>query len=242
MADNIKIIDIRHLPRQKRGSIDHAVRNFGRSRMGAPLEVFGPGAGQPRCLVVAGQHGTEPEGTVLLSSVLRMIPRNRLAASAVTSLNPDGIARGTRGNSAGVDLNRNFPTANWSPEPVCHNWFSDEPMDTVLSPGTSPGSEPETPAIIKLVEEISPEIIISIHAPLGCIDDPRLSVRGNWLSGETGLPLVGSIGYATPGSFGTWAEENNIHLITFELPIGSIESHRKNYGPVLFKILTGKFK
>jgi len=226
--------------REMRGIIRSRAETYGKSRLGAPLEIFLPEKAGTGCLVLAGQHGTEPEGTVLLSSVLRSIPAGDLESAVATCLNPDGIMRGTRGNAAGVDLNRNFPTKNWAPDQVFHSWNNENPMDTGLSPGACPLSEPETAAVIALVEKINPRVIISIHAPLGCIDDPRMSPLGEWLSRETGLPLVEDIGYATPGSFGTWAIEKGLHLITFELPIDSVQNHRRNFTPPLLKILTGR--
>ncbi len=230
------------VPREKRGTIDHNRRTFGMSRPGAPLEVFGPGKGPVSCLVIAGQHGTEPESTVLLSSVLRTIPKGELLCPVVPALNPDGLARGTRCNASGVDLNRNFPTSDWSSRPVCYSWNNENPRDTELSAGTGPVSEPETAALLKLVDELRPEYIISIHAPMECIDDPGPTPLGKWLSGETGLPLVTDIGYPVPGSFGTWAMENKIQLITFELPSDSIQNIRRRFTPVLIKVLTGEFR
>ncbi len=212
------------------------------SGRGAPLEIFGPEKQGVDCLVIAGQHGTEPESTLLLSSVLRTVPEERLRCPVVPGLNPDGLALGTRCNASGVDLNRNFPTGDWSSKPVCYSWNNDNPRDTELSAGQGPASEPETAAILKLLEELKPEYLISLHAPMGCIDDPGLTPLGKWLSGETGLPLITDIGYPVPGSFGTWAGENSISLITFELPSDSIQNIRRRFTPVLLKILTGEYR
>lgn len=233
-------INRRLISREKRGIIRHNRRIYGTSRLGAPLEIYGPQKGSDTCLVMAGQHGTEPESTVLLSSVLRAVPESELRCPVIPALNPDGLARGTRCNASGVDLNRNYPTSDWSSRPVFYSWNNDNPQDTELSAGSEPASEPETGALLKLVDELQPEYIISIHAPMECIDDPGPTRLGKWLSGETGLPLISDIGYPVPGSFGTWARENNIKLITFELPSDSIRNLRRRFTPVLIKILTGK--
>jgi protein MpaA len=226
------------VPREKRGTIRHNRRTFGMSRLGAPLEIYGPERLPGGCLVAAGQHGTEPESTVLLSSVLRTIPEGGLRSHVVPALNPDGLARGTRCNGAGVDLNRNFPTTDWSSKPVSYSWNNDNPQDTELSAGQKPLSEPETAALLQLIADLEPEYIISIHAPMECIDDPGTTPLGKRLSEETGLPLVTDIGYPVPGSFGTWAGEHNIKLITFELPSDSIQNIRRRFTPVLLKLLT----
>jgi murein peptide amidase A len=235
-------LNSRSVPRERRGVIPHIRRRFGLSRLGAPLEIYGPEKNPGSCLVIAGQHGTEPESTVLLSSVLRTIPEGKLWCPVVPSLNPDGIARGTRCNASGVDLNRNFPTSDWSSRPVSYSWNNENPQDTELSAGPEPVSEPETEALLELVKDLQPEYIISIHAPMECIDDPGSTGLGKWLSGETGLPLVTDIGYPVPGSFGTWAGENDVKLITFELPSDSIQNIRRKYTPVLLKILTGEYR
>ena len=44
--------------------------------------------------------------------------------------------------------------------------------DIALSPGAKPASEPETQALLDLVRELRPSAIVSLHAPLGCVEDP----------------------------------------------------------------------
>ena len=182
------------VPRQNRGVIMHRSEAFGRSVLGAPLEVFLPADGDGVYLVVAGQHGNEPEGVVLLSSVLRSVYPHSLRCSVVTALNPDGLARGTRGNANGVDLNRNFPTSNWIAAPTCYCWNNENKKDTELGTGTTPNSEPETQALLHLLRNSAYKTVVSIHTPLGCIDDPAMSSLGKYLSESMELRLVKSVG------------------------------------------------
>jgi protein MpaA len=218
-------------------TIGHKRQTFGKSRLGAPLEVFGNGSPPLKYLLIAGQHGTEPEGTQLLSSVMRTISEEKLHCAVIPCLNPDGLARGTRGNSAGVDLNRNFPSINWSPRPVHYHWNDEDDKEVEIGTGAHAASEPETQALIKLITSLKPEHIITIHAPLNCIDDPLASPLAKHLVSECGLPLVTDIGYPTPGSLGSWAKEQNLHLITIELPHDTIQNIRKRFGPLFEKIM-----
>lgn len=228
--------------REERGSILHAPKRFGASVSGIPLEVYLPATGAPDLLIVGAQHGDEPETSVLLSHALRRVHPSDLTAAVVLVLNPDGLLRGTRGNLRGVDLNRNFPTSNWSPDGVCYRWTSDDPRDVRLATGAAPGSEPETAALLALVAEVRPKTIISVHAPLACVDDPAESELGRALAARTGLELVADVGYPTPGSFGTWCGENGKHVITFELPHQSIEALRRSMEPIFEELMSGRFK
>ncbi|MGI9244881.1 MAG: M14 family zinc carboxypeptidase, partial [Verrucomicrobiales bacterium] len=144
---------------------------YGKSRLGQRLE-FWRSALTTETLIVGGIHGEEPDTTVLLSRALRSVegvPRN---VSVVPSANPDGLVRGLRGNTEGVDLNRNFPSAGWRPDPVTHCWTLEHPSEVLLGSGGSPGSEPETAALVRLVGSLRPRRILSVHGHLSCIDDP----------------------------------------------------------------------
>lgn len=221
------------------GVIRHEPREYGRSALGAPLTVFRT-EGPPRYLLVAGQHGDEPETTVVLSHALRTVPVDLLGSAVVLAANPDGLAMGTRGNARGVDLNRNFPASNWLPAPVHYRWYSDGPREVLLSSGGRPGSEPETSALIALIEEIRPEAILAFHAPLGCIEDPLLSPLAGALAARTRMDLVETIGYGTPGSLGSWSEDQKIHTITVELPDESLQELRRRFEPAVGCLLRGE--
>ncbi len=75
----------------------------------------------------------------------------------VPTYNPDGLARGTRKNARGVDLNRNFP----------YRWTD---LDGNYESGPKPASEPETRAMMKFLRGVKPRRILSFHQPLNGVD------------------------------------------------------------------------
>ena len=200
-----------------RGVLRLKAREYGQSVMGAPLQYF-PSEGKCELLVMAAIHGEEPETTFLLSRVLRAFEKNFQSIAFILCANPDGMTLGTRGNARGVDLNRNFPTANWMDSPVGSRSILEAARDTLLSPGRTSGSEPETAALVSLIEDLKPQEILSIHAPIGCVDAPEETPLVQNLEETFGLPWVPDIGYATPGSLGTWCKEHSLNCVTLELP------------------------
>jgi murein peptide amidase A len=124
---------------------------IGRSVRGRAITAFQLGTPRlaRRVLVVGSTHGDEPEG---LKVTRRLIARARLHGTSlwvVPSLNPDGRTAGTRHNSRGVDLNRNFPS-EWAPLGVS---------------GPRPLSEPETRAAVRLIRRLRPAVTIWFHQP-----------------------------------------------------------------------------
>lgn len=226
-------------PRSERGVLRLEGTVFGRSVLGAPLEVFEPAESGAEVLVLAGTHGEEGEAVTVLSAALRSLPDGALACPVVLALNPDGLARGTRGNARGVDLNRNLPTSTWRPGPVCYRWTLEDERDVELSPGDAPASEPETAALLQLLERLRPAVVLSLHAPLACVDDPESTELGLWLADRANLPHVAGVPYPTPGSLGTWGGENDVAVITYELPRASTEELVRRHAPVIGAVLAG---
>lgn len=223
--------------RRERGTFQWEPTQYGTSALGVPLHVWMPENDKAKILLYGGIHGDETETTITLSRALRSLAQRSPHCAIVLAANPDGMALGTRGNANGVDLNRNCPTSNWSADPVPYRWSENSPRDVNLSAGSSPGSEPETLALFRLIEELDPQYIVSLHGAIECIDDPNNTGLGQWLSKTTGMPLVPDVGYETPGSFGTWANENDYRLITYEFPSASNEEHLENQFPVLVELL-----
>lgn len=220
------------------GTIPWDPEVYGRSHLGVALEVWKP-IGECRLLIHAGIHGEEGETTVILSRALRLLTSPSPCCAVVLAANPDGLIRGTRGNARGVDLNRNFPTRDWSPDPVFHRSTMETKPEIALGSGSGPGSEPETKALIGLIEDLRPEAVVALHAPLACIDDATQGSLAKWIAGETGLPLVSDVGYPTPGSFGTWGRERGIEVVTYEFPMEGNDALVREQVPVLAELLTG---
>lgn len=156
----------------------------------------------PKVLVIGCFHGDEPQGGYLINEYLKVYPDTKLLF--IPCLNPCK----TRTNKNGVDLNRNFPTANW--ELTERNEFFG---------GPAPASEEETRFVIDIVEKYSPKAILTLHAPFKVVNyDGDAQDISEKISQIIGYPVESSIGYPTPGSFGTWAGiEKGIPTITLEL-------------------------
>jgi protein MpaA len=229
--------------RFNRGTINHVATEYGKTEMGAPLKVYLPqNVNAIDILIMAGIHGDEPQGTVLLSEALRNLLQSELQNAVILCANPDGMAMGTRANSNGVDLNRNFPSKNWKPDPVYYKNTKGEQQDIELSPGNSPVSENETKYLVKLMEKLNPNYLIGIHAALACIEDPEFSSLSKWISDKSNLPLVENVGYDTPGSLGSWAADNKITIITYELPSESLMEIKNKHLSLILDIITKNYK
>ena len=235
-------IQQRLVDRRDRGVIRHATSLYGASIDGVPLTVHLPDIGRAEILILASIHGDETETTVVVSEALRCIPRGDLHAAVILCGNPDGMLRGTRCNGRGVDLNRNFPTSNWSPEPVHYKSRANDARDIALSPGAEPASEPETRALLSLLERLKPRAVVSLHSALACVDDSGASPLGRQLAERSALPFLTEIGYPTPGSMGTWAGEQGLNLVTLELEDASLYTLKDRHVPILIDLMTGRIE
>jgi murein peptide amidase A len=177
---------------------DAAVVGLGRSVEGRPIvaERFGTPGGR-RVLVIGVIHGDEDAGSAILDDLRSEPVPDGVELWVVDSMNPDGQAAQVRQNANGVDLNRNFPDS-WGPIGV--------PGDSEYA-GTGPASEPETQAIVNLVEQLRPDITIWYHQDLFVISpakgrEGRIRQRYAEL---TNWPMGGISGGTYTGIAATWA-------------------------------------
>ena len=188
----------------------------GTSVEGRPIALLQLGNTGSVVLIIAGIHGDEPNACKLIDrfiAKLKSDPR-KISGTVVIMprVNPDGCAHQVRRNAQGVDINRNFPSKNWTVGP--HNQFYG---------GPSPLSEPESVAIHKVIEELKPVKIISIHSiwqggQCNNYDGPGEAMAAA-MSAQNHFAVKPSIGYPTPGSLGNWAgNDKQIPMITLELP------------------------
>jgi protein MpaA len=123
-----------------------------------PVALGTPSA-PSRVLVVGCIHGNETAGIAIVQKLIQAGAPAGTEIVAVTSLNPDGCARGTRQNAHGVDLNRNFPS-NWSPigRRGSFQWSGPHPL-----------SEPESRYAVRLIDRLRPTITIWFHQHQGFV-------------------------------------------------------------------------
>jgi predicted deacylase len=130
-----------------------------------------------RVVVLAALHGTETAPRRILRSLRDGRPRRGLDLWLVPTVNPDGVARGTRQNAHGVDQNRNFP----------REWAR---LDGTVESGPEPASEPETRALMRFLRRVDPRFVVSFHQPLHGVDvhGPKQRWFARRLSRELHLP------------------------------------------------------
>ncbi len=178
--------------------------------------------GDPRsprkALVVGSIHGDETAGLKVVRELRRRYAKIRgLDLWTIYTVNPDGVARGTRPNAHGVDLNRNFS----------FRWHGGVPRSSGYYPGPRPFSEPESRLVRRLVVRLRPRISIWYHQPWGQVlapcrpGDAHLERRYSEISR---VPLRRCRGEHLPGTAVKW-EEHRIpgsDAFVVELPAGRL--------------------
>lgn len=188
---------------------------FGHSSQNIPVVAWRFGKQGPRVLILGGVHGDEVEGVIaahgLLDRWLSQYSLN-LQITLVPMFNPDGVLSKQRMNGHGVDLNRNLPTNDWSPEVATPRYH----------PGPQANSETENQALVAFLDREKPVFILSLHSW-----KPLLNINGDCepeakaIAATTGYEITPTIGYSTPGCLGTYAGlERHIPTLTYEIERG----------------------
>jgi len=205
----------------------------GRSVHGVPLwtnDVLPAAPPKFKVLLLGGIHGDELASVTLAfdwiarsRGVQAAAPRTpRTARPALSEvawrfvplLNPDGLLHSpsTRVNAHGVDLNRNFPTADWARDAQPY-WIRRTKRDPRRFPGLQPLSEPESRWLIEQIDQFHPDLIVSVHAPYGLLDFDGPPPAPRRL-GSLQLDPVG----VYPGSLGNYGGlVKNVPVMTLEL-------------------------
>ena len=189
---------------------------IGTTVLGRPIEAVHftpPSYAKPRppAILFAAIHGDEPVSQLMaerLADELVERPPGR-DTWIVPCLNVDGLLAGTRNNANDVDLNRNFGSTTWGQD---------------RRPGYNPGGaaedQPETQALVALIERVGAERLIALHAGYRMVNwDGKGQALAQEMSARCGYPCEADMGYPTPGSFGTkYGIERGLEVVTLESP------------------------
>jgi protein MpaA len=153
-------------------------RMLGTSVKGRPIYAYRVGDPDAKVTAVAmsTMHGNEPHTRQILAAIRDGRKVRALDLWLIPTMNPDGLARGSRKNAHGVDLNRNFPFA----------WAD---LDGSYESGPGPASEPETRAVMRFFKQVRPRYVVSFHQPLYGVDTSTRSTRRFAIRLARGLDL-----------------------------------------------------
>jgi murein peptide amidase A len=171
------------------------------------------GDGPTKIAILASVHGDQPQSVALVDLLAQHLSDTPALLAGRTVLivrnpNPDGLFARTPANVQGVDLNRNFPASNWRAIPEGRA-------------GESAASEPETRAIVRMLLEFQPTLVIHVKDYDG----------GTYLNTEGTVPhaqavataakgeVVRGLGAKTTGSLEAWSVDKlSAGTLTFLLP------------------------
>lgn len=181
---------------------------LGRSPQGRPIQFAQFGGGAHTTVVLGPLDGADWTGVdfaLRLAHYFQNAPE-RLGGRRLVIVpdpNPDGRVRRSRFNSHDVDLGRNFPTENWR-RIIAGNQFVS---------GRAAGGEPETQAIVELLEKLQPrQVILLDHAPgAGTVAvSPGNEEMGRLFERHSGWPVASHRRQEISGSPEAWLHAKQI--------------------------------
>jgi murein peptide amidase A len=189
--------------------IGHSV--LGRSIVA--MHFWPPGYARPRppAVFVGAIHGDEPLGVYCLSRLCEELIERPPGRDTwiVPVLNVDGLAGGSQNNARDVDLNRNFAASSWSAK-----------HQAGYSPGPAAESEPETQALVALVERVGAERLVALHSPYRMlIWEGKGRALAEEMAAHNGYEVRADAVHPRPGSFGDkYGRDRNLEVVTLEIP------------------------
>ncbi|HEV7215701.1 MAG TPA: M14 family zinc carboxypeptidase [Chloroflexota bacterium] len=198
---------------------------IGTSVEGRSITATRIGGGPIALAFVGDTHGAPEAATAsLIQTAIAYFRTNPDAVPAgecayfIPTLNPDGLADGTRFNADGIDINRNFGAADWNSNPY-------EPSGLVRGAGgQQPFSEPETRAMRDFL--LTHHVVGSIfyHSPWGGLyAEPHSLAFAQQLGQASGYPVhvPGDTPYPLTGTAHAWADANGEYSVLLELRAGA---------------------
>lgn len=218
------------------------VREFtlGLSGQGRPIQALRVGDGPRKLVVVGDTHGGPEANTYQLTIQLTDYFRAHLDAVPpgvrlylIPSLNPDGLAIGTRFDGAGVDLNRNMNTDldacaenDWSPTVQGARGIVSD------TGGPYPDSQTESRLIRAFLLDAAGAIFIHSNAgmvfPAFCAHAPSISMAQAYAAGAGYEYSRYWPSYNITGGMSDWAESLGVAAITPELVTGDRSEYEQN--------------
>ena len=165
------------------------------------METLTVGKGLVKIAVLGSLHGDEPQSVGLVEELARELHAHPEMTSQCTvlfikSANPDGFVRRSPYNLNGVDLNRNFPSANWQ-------------LQANNRAGNKSAPEIETRTVIRLLEDFQPELLVHVKDTRGTAtvnyEGPD-SLRAQQVASRNGSKVAQGLGQATTGSVENYAD------------------------------------
>jgi murein peptide amidase A len=196
---------------------------IGHSAEGRAIRAYTLGNGTSNVAIVGGLHGApEANSADLVWQVLQYYAGDTEAIPSDLKLlflpeaNPDGLADGTRELADGIDANRNWPTADWSPT-------SYGPGGELFpgGGGDQPLSEPETIALAEWIDRDKPVAVLSYHSAGGFVmGGPTALGEGlvdAYVNQTQPYAYRDWAFYPVTGDFAQWCEEQGIPVVEVEL-------------------------
>ena len=173
---------------------------FYRSTDRRPIESISLGSGPLRVAIVASMHGDETQSVSLVEELATYLHQHPQHLQSVTVLlvkspNPDGCFARSPLNIHGVDLNRNFPSANW--KLLEHN-----------RAGTKARSEAETQVAVRLLTDFHPSLLVHLKDSRrgGVVNfEGNIQPRAEQIAGLMSCQVVQGLGEKTSGSVENFA-------------------------------------
>lgn len=211
--------------------IEEGMVVLGTSIEGRPIEAHLLGAGPRLVVLIGGLHtGEEAETVAIAGALLAHFRANPGAIPPAVTLaimpvaNPDGLAAGTRVNARDVDLNRNWPTADWQ-DPAIHG-------EEVVSAGPTPLSEPETAALYAFLAERRPELVVAWHGYASLVegnDLPAAEAYAATFAAATGYEYIEEwTFYPITGELLSAMRDVGVPAIDVELAEGDVAAVERN--------------